>query len=343
MATEDTGWDQEDSASWLQYNKEKLEKTGKAQWSVGEVIRPAGPTVEKLAAGVYLPGINQDGVFLKPMNVVSDELVALPDTAGSELLEAMAVFWASEEKFRSIKQLYKRGVLLYGPSGSGKTSILKQMMGQLVQDDGVVVIFNNPASTLAGLQVIRGIEPTRRIVVVLEDIEELIKEHGEHEILSLLDGESSIDNCVYLASTNYAEDLDKRIVNRPSRFDRVVHIGMPDAAARRVYLEAVVPTGTLVKEGSETNVGTQIKAGEVLDRWVRDTEGLGVAHLRELVVAIVCLGENYDEALTRIKEMGKLKSDSKVIPGLGQRNGNVSRGSKKRAVGPDPDEWPDEA
>jgi hypothetical protein len=83
------------------------------------------------------------------------------------------------------------------------------------------------------LQMLRAVEPERQVVGILEDVDALIERYGESEYLSLLDGEAQVDNVVYVATTNYPERLDARIVDRPSRFDTIRYIGMPSAGARR--------------------------------------------------------------------------------------------------------------
>jgi hypothetical protein len=87
-------------------------------------------------------------------------------------------------------------------------------------------------------------------------------------------------------TTNYPERLGARIVNRPSRFDERIKIGMPSPEARFVYLRKAV---------GESDVP--------LEKWVNDTENLSIAHLRELVVAILCLEQDYDTVLARLKAM----------------------------------------
>jgi len=54
-------------------------------------------------------------------------------------------------------------------------------------------------------------------------------------VLNLLDGVKQVDNIIYIATTNYPELLEERILNRPSRFDRRFHIGTPSAEVRKFY------------------------------------------------------------------------------------------------------------
>ena len=138
------------------------------------------------------------------------------------------------------------------------------------------------------LKALRRIEPTRNLITVYEDIDEIINYNGESQVLSMLDGEHNIDNILQLATTNYPEKLGARIINRPSRFDRRVYIGMPEAPAREAYLVKATQDGL---EESK------------LERWTKDTEGLSIAHLRELVAAVYCLDQEYDEVIERLKAM----------------------------------------
>ncbi len=47
-----------------------------------------------------------------------------------------------------------------------------------------------------------------------------------------MDGFTSRDNIVILAGTNRADILDKAIL-RPGRFDRQIHVGLPDIRGRK--------------------------------------------------------------------------------------------------------------
>ncbi len=121
-------------------------------------------------------------------------------------------------------------------------------------------------------------------------------------------------------TTNYPERLDKRFVDRPSRFDTVRFIGMPTAAARRTYLKAKEPTLT------DSN----------LDLWVDNTEGFSIAHLRELVILVQCFERPLEEAIERLESM-RIKPSSEDSPdkvpfGFGQqkRANMVSESSRRK-------------
>lgn len=42
---------------------------------------------------------------------------------------------------------------------------------------------------------------------------------------------------------------------------------------------------------------------ENVDTWVHDTQGMSIAHLKELVIAVTCLEQNYDDVISRLRSM----------------------------------------
>lgn len=168
------------------------------------------------------------------------------------------------------------------------TSTLALATQQMLAMGGIVVFADHPGGIVSVLYQIRSVEPERPIIVILEDIDTIIKKHGESEVLSILDGEYSVDRIVFLATTNYPEQLDGRVVNRPSRFDKVVKIGTPNAEARRLYL---------LHKG--------VSAADV-DRWVELSEGFSIAHLKEMMVGVMCFGDSLDAVAERLRKMTRV-------------------------------------
>jgi SpoVK/Ycf46/Vps4 family AAA+-type ATPase len=132
------------------------------------------------------------------------------------------------------------------------------------------------------------------MITIMEDLDALVQQHGDHGFLALLDGETQISNVVHVATTNYPEYLDKRFVDRPSRFDTIMRVGMPSPQARRVYFKA--------KESSLDDV--------TLERWVKRTDDYSIAHLREVIIAIKCFGQNEDAVFNRLDGMRQQKIES---------------------------------
>lgn len=283
-----------------------MSSTDSSQWMIDAngTFRPAGATVPQLAPSVYSIEYDQIGIFFQRHPLLTDTLIDLNDSASTRVIRGIQSFWKASTVFAEHGILFKRGVLLWGPPGSGKTVTVTLLVRDLLEQGGIVVIARIPKLTVAGLKELRRIEPDRPLIVILEDIEEMIAEHGEHDLLGLLDGEDQVANVVNIATTNYPERLGARIVNRPSRFDEVIKIGMPSATARRTYLAHALKTR---------------KVAVNLAEWVQQTEGLSIAHLRELVAATQCLGQPYEETLKRLKSM-KIQPHADGGNGLGFSN-----------------------
>jgi SpoVK/Ycf46/Vps4 family AAA+-type ATPase len=140
-----------------------------------------------------------------------------------------------------------------------------------------------------GLRALRKIQPQTPVVAVMEDIDSLIEENSETAILNILDGVNEVHKVVFLATTNYPNKLGHRVMNRPSRFDKRFRIGFPSAASRKAYFEHLMDEETI--------------NGIDLERWVKDTDKLSIAHLKELFVAVVILDDDYKESLKTLKAM----------------------------------------
>lgn len=210
---------------------------GATMWAKhGDSFFPCEDSVDKLDAGQYTIDATNQGIFFTKKKVVLDDLIQLPDSSSQEVLDEIKVFWEREEVYRRLKVTWKRGVLLWGPPGSGKTTTVQLLSKMIVDMGGISVYCTAPRVTASGLDAFRRIEPDRPVVVILEDLDAIIHNYGEPDLLALLDGELQIDNVVFVATTNYPEKLDKRIVNRPSRFDIVKKVPMPSKEARKIYL-----------------------------------------------------------------------------------------------------------
>jgi SpoVK/Ycf46/Vps4 family AAA+-type ATPase len=255
---------------------------------------PSQDTHEILPAGAYQCGFSPStGHYPDKLDLVKDEPVRLP--VCEEVILEFKTFWRSRAEYSKRGFLHKRGWLFSGPPGAGKTTLVHQMAALIIQDhNGIVLYVDDPDLAAINLGAIRRIEPDRYILCVFEDIDTLIKEHGESGFLALLDGQLGIDHVVFVATANYLQDLDKRFVNRPARFDVCRWIGMPGADIRRKYFQQREPSLT----------------GEVLEEWVEKSKGFSIAHLREMIVAVTCLGQDLSAVVDRLERMYKRQPTS---------------------------------
>jgi AAA+ superfamily predicted ATPase len=260
-------------------------------WGVmgnGNIYTSNPNTADKIAPGAYVATYNmQVGHHLRKVNVKTDDLIILPDDSSEKMLTHIKEFWELKEKFDTFGYLHKRGILLFGPPGSGKTSTIVQTVSQIVSMGGVAIYTDYPPEALVNLRTLRDIEPERHVVVIIEDVDEVIMRYGDKSLTAMLDGEHNMDNILFIATTNYPERLPPRIIKRPSRFDIVQYIGMPGPAARKEYL----------KRRLETNI-----TPSELSIWTEKTEGLSIAHLKELIILHFVYGKELDEAINRMQK-----------------------------------------
>ena len=139
---------------------------------------------------------------------------------------------------------------------------------------------------------IHAIQPDVQILVIWEEFERYKR---NTDVLQLLDGGKQLNNVVYLATTNYIDQIPPRLRNRPSRFARLVEVGPPSAEARKAFL-----MNRIHPEDVDENV---------VDEIVLKTEGWVIDHLTEFIRSHYVVGMSQDEAISNINKMNGLDSD----------------------------------
>lgn len=279
---------------------------GEARWSEGDgLFWRAKKTHEILPSGLY-NCVNVDGIgpALRKQDLKTDDLLVLPEKNSEKIFKEFERFWTLEERFKLFGYLYKRGFLLWGPPGSGKTSLINLMMKTIIQRyHGIIVIIENPDLASSCLGMVRKNEPDRPLITIMEDLDALVETYGEAGYLNLLDGSEQINNVIHIGTTNYPQRLDKRFVDRPSRFDTVVKIGMPGWEAREAYFHTKF-------DGKDLDWWN----AEELEKWTKLAQGLSVAHMREMIISVCCLDQNIEEVVARLRKMHNIKLSSETDP-----------------------------
>lgn len=285
------------------------------QWSSYPKNRfsPSIPTVNNLPAGFYdLRYYNDIGVCLEKKNVNVDDLFHLPSTELQEIISDIKLFWDRRPVFKEYGLLHKRGILMYGKPGVGKSAIIQLCTKHLIENLGGLVINISNIDELdwynSIVHSLRNIEPERPLIVILEDVESIAGDNSYSisALLNVLDGVKQIDNVVYLATTNYPEKLQDRITNRPSRFDRRYEVLPPNDEIRKDYF---------------TKKLTESDLKDIdLELWVKETDGMSMAHLRELVISVVLLGNDFKESIDKLNGL-------KIRPKVTDSNYKIGFGS----------------
>lgn len=172
---------------------------------------------------------------------------------------------------------------------TGKSCTIKLVSRKLVSRGGTVFYSSgNPNVTMSFLEQFSRIEKNRKCIVILEDLDSLIYNYGESAYLEMLDSAKTIDNVLFIATTNYPDKLDPRIYNRPGRFSHVVKVGVPGPAARTAYLKAVLKNHRDVEE------------------IVSKSEGFSIDHLSALVNAVYREKKDLGKELERLRKLFKV-------------------------------------
>jgi cell division protease FtsH len=206
-------------------------------------ILPVDPSAPSVAESP--DGIAQGGTKV----TLAD--VAGCDEAKLELTEAIE-FLRTPERFRRLGARIPRGIMLYGPPGTGKT-----MLARAVAAEASVPFHYASGSEFVEKYVGVGAKRIRdlfaqarklgRGVIFFDEFDALGKSRGgpnSHEereqtlnqLLVELDGFATTDDVIVIAATNRLDVLDAAVL-RPGRFNRKIHVGLPDVKGRREILE----------------------------------------------------------------------------------------------------------
>jgi cell division protease FtsH len=176
--------------------------------------------------------------------------VAGCDEAKLELTETIE-FLRTPERFHKLGARIPRGIMLYGPPGTGKT-----MLARAVAAEAGVPFHHASGSEFVEKYVGVGAKRVRELfaqarkmgrgVIFFDEFDAIGKTRGgpnSHEereqtlnqLLVELDGFGTTDDVVVIAATNRLDTLDSAVL-RPGRFNRKIHVGLPDVQGRREIL-----------------------------------------------------------------------------------------------------------
>jgi len=254
--------------------------------------------------------------------------VAGCDEAKHELTEVIQ-FLREPQRFVRLGATIPRGVLLYGPPGTGKT-----MLARAVAAEAGVSFLHVSGAEFVEKYVGVGAKRVRelfvqarqlgRAVIFIDEFDALGKARGGangheerettlNQLLVELDGFTPAEDVVVIAATNRLDVLDPAVL-RPGRFNRKIHVGLPDVRGRRDILAVHARNKPL--------------AGSVdLDILARKTYGFSGAQLADMLneSAILTARRGGDEIEMPDLQQGWLK----VAIGTGRRR---SMDERERAI-----------
>lgn len=134
---------------------------------------------------------------------------------------------ASRDIHKALNIKHKLGILLYGVQGTGKTTICYSLAKYLIETMGAVVVTVEHTSQLGfALKALKESDHKEKLlkVIIMDECEEAMYQN-ESYMKKVLDSTSSMNNVLFLFTTNYEERIPDAIKYRPSRIKWTIEIG----------------------------------------------------------------------------------------------------------------------
>lgn len=185
--------------------------------------------------------------------------VTFKDVAGQEgaktEVQEIVEFLKNPKKYTTLGGKIPKGALLVGPPGTGKTLLAKAVAGEadvpffsLSGSDFVEMFVGVGASRVRDL--FRQAKEKSPCIIFIDEIDAVGRARGKNpgiggnderestlnQLLTEMDGFGTNSGIIILAATNRADILDKALL-RAGRFDRQIHVDLPDVNERRAIFE----------------------------------------------------------------------------------------------------------
>ncbi len=181
-----------------------------------------------------------------------DEIVLPADLKQSILDDVASFFDKGAEVYKRLNLKPFRKLLLAGVPGTGKTMLCTALARRSLGLGHKVVYISSADNEGAKFWKIQhalmvAARSERPALIILEEIDAYLREEEKALVLNVLDGAEAIENekgTLMLATTNYPEAIDERVLKRPGRLDRIFiipEIEEPEHAEEmmRMYLGAM--------------------------------------------------------------------------------------------------------
>ena len=261
--------------------------------------------------------------------------ITFADVAGldeeKEELSEIVDFLKNPAKFVKLGARIPKGVLLVGSPGTGKTYLAKAASGEagvpffsISGSDFVEMFVGVGASRVRDL--FEQAKKNSPCIVFIDEIDAVGRRRGAgmgggndereqtlNQLLVEMDGFSGNEGIIIIAATNRPDILDPALM-RPGRFDRQVHVGLPDVKAREQILKIHVRKKPLAED-----VDLEIVA--------KRTPGFTPADLENAMNEAALLTARHNQSVITMDIIEE--AITKVIAGPEKRSKVISENEKK--------------
>ncbi len=201
--------------------------------------------------GIFNVGKSRAKIFDKETSVKVD----FKDVAGLEEakveIQEIVEFLKKPKKYTELGGKIPKGALLVGPPGTGKTLLAKAVAGEanvpffsMSGSDFVEMFVGVGASRVRDL--FKQAKDKAPCIIFIDEIDAIGRARGKNpnmganderentlnQLLTEMDGFATNTGVIVLAATNRADILDRALL-RAGRFDRQIHVELPDLNERR--------------------------------------------------------------------------------------------------------------
>lgn len=203
------------------------------------------------AGGMFSFGKSKAQLFDKDtsVNITFNEVAGL-DEAKVEIMEIVD-FLKNPKRYTDLGGKIPKGALLVGPPGTGKTLLAKAVAGEakvpffsMSGSDFVEMFVGVGASRVRDL--FRLAKEKAPCIIFIDEIDAIGRARGKNafsgsnderentlnQLLTEMDGFGTNSGVIILAATNRADVLDRALM-RAGRFDRQIHVELPDLEERK--------------------------------------------------------------------------------------------------------------
>ncbi|WP_340113430.1 ATP-dependent zinc metalloprotease FtsH [Maribellus mangrovi] len=284
------------------------------------------------AGGIFNVGKSQAKVFDKDQKVSTN----FKDVAGlaeaKQEVEEIVEFLKSPAKYTKLGGKIPKGALLVGPPGTGKTLLAKAVAGEanvpffsMSGSDFVEMFVGVGASRVRDL--FKQAKEKAPCIVFIDEIDAIGRARGKNpnmgsnderentlnQLLTEMDGFDTNSGVIILAATNRADILDRALM-RAGRFDRQIHVELPDLNERgeifKVHLRPL-------------KLGEDVKV-EFLAKQTPGFSGADIANVCN-EAALIAARKNRDS----VTKQDFLDAVDRIIGGLEKKNKIISQEEKK--------------
>jgi AFG3 family protein len=284
------------------------------------------------AGNIFSVGKSKAQIFDKDTHVkINFNDVAGLEEAKTEVMEIVD-FLKNPKKYTSLGGKIPKGALLVGPPGTGKTLLAKAVAGEanvpffsISGSDFVEMFVGVGASRVRDL--FRQAKEKAPCIVFIDEIDAVGRARGRNpnfganderentlnQLLTEMDGFGTNSGVIILAATNRADILDKALL-RAGRFDRQIHVELPDLKEREAIFKVHLRPIKL-EEGFDI---------AFLAKQTPGFSGADIANVCNEAALIAARGNK-----TVVQKQDFLDAIDRIIGGLEKKNKIISAEEKK--------------